>query len=344
MRRLVVDLRSRGEAFRLPEATSAKIRAAAAPDWEVWIVEAETESSGDGARTPSAEAIEAVPEAEAYLGFGMPKALFTAARKLKWVHTAAAGVGSMLYPEMVESDVVLTNSAGEIYGPPIAEHVVAGILHFLRGFDIAFEQKRAARWDSAPFGTDEAMLREVPECRAVIVGAGGIGGGVARRLGALGAHVVTVRHDPSKGKPEGAAEVVGPDGLDAALPDADILVLAAPLTDETRALLTAERIAKLPGGAIVCNVARGTMVDEPALIDALRTRRIRGALLDVFAVEPLAAESPLWHLPNVVLTPHMSGVSPRLYWVRLERLFLDNWARWRAGRPLRNTVNKRAGY
>ncbi|HVZ47622.1 MAG TPA: NAD(P)-dependent oxidoreductase, partial [Gemmatimonadaceae bacterium] len=117
-----------------------------------------------------------------------------------------------------------------------------------------------------------------------------------------------------------------------------------PLTGETRELLTASRIATLSRGAIVCNVARGALVDEPALIAALQDGRIRGAVLDVFAREPLAADSPLWHLPNVLHTPHVAGVSPRLFWVRLQELFLDNWARWREGAPLRNTVDKRAGY
>jgi phosphoglycerate dehydrogenase-like enzyme len=128
------------------------------------------------------------------------------------------------------------------------------------------------------------------------------------------------------------------------LREADILVLAAPLTAETRAVVTAERLAAMPEGAIVVNVARGPLVDETALTDALLSGRLRGAVLDVFAREPLAPDSPLWHLPNVVLTPHVAGVSPRRFFERLSELFLDNWTRYRAGQPLRNLVDKQAGY
>ena len=123
-----------------------------------------------------------------------------------------------------------------------------------------------------------------------------------------------------------------------------MLVLAAPLTPETRALLTAGRLALLPAGAIVGNVGRGALIDEEALAGALKSGRLRGAVLDVFAREPLASDSPLWHLPQVLHTPHVAGVSPRLFWDRLAALFLDNWARYRAGGPLRNLVDKHAGY
>lgn len=344
VRRLVVDLRSRAKAFCIPDATAQAIEAATPAGWETRIITAETDSFGDGAQLPSAESLDAIAGAEVYFGYGMPKALFAAAKRLKWTHTGTAGIASMLFPEMVASPVVITNSAGAIYGPPIAEHVVGGVLHFLRGFDVARIQQRATRWDSAPFATDATMVRELAECRAVVVGAGGIGSAVARRLGALGATVTTVRRDPAKGAPAGSARAVGPGKLDDALREADVVVLATPLTDETRMLLTASRIATLPRGAIVCNVSRGALLDEPALVDGLREGRIRGAVLDVFASEPLAAGSPLWHLPNVLLTPHVAGVSPRLFWVRLQELFLDNWARWRTGAPLRNLVDKRIGY
>jgi phosphoglycerate dehydrogenase-like enzyme len=137
---------------------------------------------------------------------------------------------------------------------------------------------------------------------------------------------------------------VGPDALDAELSTADVLVLAAPLTPGTQSLITAERLARLPAGAIVSNVGRGALIDEIALIAALRSGQIRGAALDVFEREPLASDSPLWHFPQVLLTPHMAGVSPRLFWQRLRDLFLENWLRYRAGEPMQNLVNKHAGY
>jgi phosphoglycerate dehydrogenase-like enzyme len=153
-----------------------------------------------------------------------------------------------------------------------------------------------------------------------------------------------VRRRPERGIPAGFNSIHGQDAIDRLLPTADVVVLATPLTDETRAVLSAARIASLKPGAIVANVARGALVDEIALIAALANGRIRGAVLDVFAREPLASDSPLWHLPRVLQTPHVSGVSPRRFWDRLQDLLLDNWARYRAGTPLRNVVDKRAGY
>jgi phosphoglycerate dehydrogenase-like enzyme len=343
-RRLVVDLRSRAKAFCIPEDTIRAITDATPDGWETYVVAAETDSFGDGAQTPSQESVDAVATAEVYLAYGMPRSLFLAARQLKWMHTGTAGVASLLFPEMMASSVVVTNSAGVIYGSPIAEHVLGGVLHFLRGFDIAGQQQRDKLWDSTPWARESTMVRELVECRVVVVGAGGIGGEVARRFGALGADVTTLRRDVARGTPPGSARVIDLTGFDAVLPTADVLVIATPLTNETRALLTAERIARLPKGAIVCNVSRGPLVEEGALAAALAERRIRGAVLDVFAKEPLAAESPLWQLPNVLHTPHVSGVSPRLFWTRLTELFLDNWTRWRSGAPLRNLVDKQAGY
>lgn len=343
-RRLVVDLRSRSRAFRIPEQFERDIVAATPAGWHTHIVQAETDSFGDGAQSPNQESLDAMVDAEIYLGYGLSKPLFSVARKLRWTHTGTAGVASLLFPEMMASPVVVTNSAGAIYGSPIAEHVLAGVLHFLRGFDVAAVQQRAVKWDSNPWSEATTMVRELVECRALVVGAGGIGAEVARRFGALGADVTCVRRTLAKGPPPGAARVIDLSGFDAAIADSDIVVIATPLTNETRALLSAERIALLKPGAIVCNVSRGALVDEPALTEALRQRRIRGAVLDVFAQEPLAAASPLWQLPNVLHTPHVSGVSPRLFWTRLTELFLDNWARWREGAPLRNLVDKQAGY
>jgi phosphoglycerate dehydrogenase-like enzyme len=343
-RRLVVDLRSRVKAFRIPDECERAIVAATPAGWATTIVQAEIDSFGDGSQAPSRESLDAIVDAEVYAGYGMPKALFEAARKLKWAHTGTAGVASILFPEMVASDVVITNSAGVVYGPTIAEHVLGGVLHFLRGFDVAAVQQRAVKWDAGPWSAPETMIRELPECTALVVGAGGIGAEVARRFGALGVTVTSVRRSPSKGAPPGAANVIGLTGVDLALPHADIVVIATPLTNETRALLSADRVSRLKRGAIVCNVSRGTLIDEPALAEALRQRRIRGAVLDVFAKEPLASDSPLWELSNVLHTPHVSGVSPRLFWTRLTELFLDNWVRWREGKPLRNLVDKQAGY
>jgi phosphoglycerate dehydrogenase-like enzyme len=342
-RLMVVDLRSTAAAFALPDRVAEALRAATPRDWRLHISATETDSFGDGAQAPSPEVLGVIDEAEVYVGFGMPRALFQAGKRLRWVQTGTAGVATLLFDEMRASDVVLTNAAG-LYGPTIAEYVLGGVLHFLRGFDLAQQMRESKRWDQSIYATDRVMSRELDELSVLVIGAGGIGSEIAKRFQALGSRVIGVRRRPEQGVPEGFAAVHGLDAVDRLLPEADVVVLATPLTAETRTVLSAARIARLRPGTIVCNVARGALVDEPALIAALAAGRIRGAVLDVFAVEPLASDSPLWHLERVLQTPHVSGVSPRRFWDRLQDLIIDNWARYRAGTPLRNVVDKRAGY
>lgn len=340
---MVVDLRSTAQAFCLPERVAQALTDAVPSDWHLHIVESVTDSFGDGAQAPSEESLAVIPDAEVYVGFGMPRALFLAGPKLKWVQTGTAGVATLLFDEMRRGDCLLTNAAG-IYGPTIAEHVLAGTLHFLRAFDLADEMRREHVWDQSAFATPRALVREVDELHVLVVGAGGLGSEIARRFSALGARVSGVRRRPGLGVPPGFHEIHGPSELDGLLPLADVVVLATPLTEETRAILDAQRMKGLKPGVIVANVARGALLDEEALVTGLTAGRIRGAVLDVFAKEPLAGDSPLWHLPRVVWTPHVSGVSPRRFWDRLQDLILDNWARYRAGESLRNLVDKRAGY
>jgi len=342
-RLLVLDLAATSRNWALPPEAERTIREAAPEDWRVHTVRAPTSSDGDGAAMPSREALDAIVDAEVYFGFGITRPLFVTARRLKWVHSAAAGVRGALFPEMLASPVRLTNSAG-IHAIPIAETVVGGLLYLLRGLDMAVEQQRERRWDMSRFVADDSVLRELGDCRALIVGTGGIGSEVARRLAVFGSRCVGVRRHPARGAPAGFERVVGPESLDDELPAADVVVLAAPLTTETTGVLDAQRIGYLRPGAIVVNVARGALLDEDALAAAVITGRLRGAVLDVFSKEPLAADSPLWQLRSVLITPHVSPVSPGRFWPRQLDLFLDNWRRYLNGAPLRNVVDKRAGY
>ena len=342
-RLLVADLAATAPAWRLPPEGADSIRRAAPTGWRTDVVAAPTVSDGDGGTAPSAEALAAIRDAEVYFGFGISRALFVAARRLRWVHSAAAGVGSALFPEMLASDVVLTNSAG-VHAIPIAEHAIGGILHFLRGFDVAIERQRSNTWDRDAFVGADTPMRELRGSRVLILGAGGLGGEIAQRCAAFGARCIGVRRRPELGAPEGFERVVGTESLDDELPDADILVLAAPSTSQTRAIISRARLALLPRRAIVVNVARGTLIDEEALADQLDAGALRGAVLDVTAREPLARESRLWQLRSVLLTPHVSGVSPAGFWERELALFVDNWRRYVAGQPLRNVVDKHEGY
>jgi phosphoglycerate dehydrogenase-like enzyme len=319
------------------------IRSAAPSGWTTYIVEASTISDGDGNATPSPEVMREIADADAYVGFGMPRALFVAAKRLRWIHSAAAGVGSLLFPELAASHVVLTNSAG-VHAVPMAEHVLGGLLFILRQFDVAVAQQRTRTWDRDPFVGGESRIRELGECRALIIGAGGIGTEIARRLSALGVRCIGIRRRPERGIPEGFEAVFGIEALDSMLPSADILIVAAPATGATRGLVTAARLDHLPEGAIVVNVARGSLLDERALTERLRDGRVFGAVLDVFEREPLPSDSDLWSVPRLLLTPHVSATSPRGYWRRELELLTDNWARFATGRPMRNVVDKLAGY
>jgi len=342
-RLLVVDLAATSKNWALTPEGERRIREATPPGWRIHVVTAPTSSDGDGPPRPSDEVMNAISEAEIYYGFGIPKLLFAEAKRLRWIHSAAAGVGSAMYPEMVASDVIFSNSAG-VHGVPIAEYVVAGVLHFLRGLDIAIDQQRRTEWNKTPFVRMDSVLREMDSVHALIIGVGGLGGGAGERLAALGAHCTGVRRRVDLGPPPGFERVVSLDEIDAELPSHDVVVLAAPLTAETNRVLTAERLDRLPRSSIVVNVARGAMLDQDALCERLMDGRIRGAVLDVFREEPLPADNPLWGLRQVLLTPHVSPVSPGRYWPRQLDLFLDNWSRYLKGESLRNVVDKKAGY
>jgi phosphoglycerate dehydrogenase-like enzyme len=339
---LVVDLAARSPNWALQPDGEQQVRNAAPSDWEVKVVRAPTSSDGYGGAA-SEESMQAVREAEVYFGFGMPKPLFESAKSLRWIQSAAAGVSSMMYPELVQSGVILTNSAG-IHAIPIAEYVIGGVLYLLRGLDVAARQQRNREWNKQPWVSLESMAREAGESRVLIVGTGGIGQAVAERFSALGAECVGVRRRVELGPPPGFARVISMDALDGELAGADVVVLAAPVTEETRDLMTSERLALLPRHAIVVNVARGTLLDEDALARAIEDGRLRGAVLDVFQREPLATDSPLWQLDAVIVSPHISPVSPRRFWQRELALFLENWERYRAGAPMRNVVDFKAGY
>jgi phosphoglycerate dehydrogenase-like enzyme len=342
-RLLVVDLAATSKNWALTPDGERQLLREAPEGWRVHVVRAPTSSDGDGPPRPSDEVMTAIRSAEVYYGFGIPRLLFREARELRWVHSAAAGVGTSTYPEMVESDVILTNSAG-VHAMPIAEYIVAGVLHFLRGFDIVIDQQRRVEWNKSPFVKMDSVLREMDSVRALIVGVGGLGGATAERLSALGARCTGVRRRVALGAPPGFERVVSLEQLDAELPEHDVVIIAAPHTGETAGLLTAARLDLLPPHAIVVNVARGSLVDEAALAERLSSGRIRGAVLDVFRTEPLPADSPLWHLRQAIVSPHISPVSPGRFWPRQLALFFDNWRRYSRGQPLLNVVDKRAGY
>jgi len=353
MPRAVLNMKDRRVLWAMPPWVPDRIRAAFGDDWELLTVGEETDGSGDGASGTSTDVLEAVRPSEVYLGFGIPTDVLEAGRALRWVHSGAAGVGGSLTPLMRERDLIFTNSAG-IHAPPMAESVVGMILYFLRGLDLAVRDQRRRLWSTETYV--ERRPRELAECTVGIVGFGGIGREVARRVATLGARVVASKRTPAR-EGTGDLETVvgggrlgdhievghGRDGLDRVLRESDVVVITAPETDETRGMIDAEALARMKSGVIFVNVARGKLVDEDALAHALRSGRVRGAGLDVFAREPLPEDHPFWSLPNVLVTPHVSAVTLR-FWERETALIVDNVGHYLAGEPLRNTVDMAAGY
>lgn len=340
MRRVILDLVDRRPIFAPPDDLAARLEAALPAGWEVAVTTAPADGTGDGGVVASESALRLVADAEVYMGFGIPAALLRAGRRLKWVHSGAAGVGGSLTAEMLASDVVFTNSAG-IHGPPVAETVLAFLLHFARGLDHAIAAQAEGRWGRGVFDGPAAPVRELGRSTVGVVGLGGIGREVARRAGALGATVVGVRRRPL---PVEGVEVLSGDGaLDALLARSDYVVLTAPETAETRGLMDRARLARMRREAVLVNVARGGLVDEDALADALEAGRLRGAALDVFSTEPLPPAHRLWSAPRLLITPHVSAYSGA-FWERESALLEENLRRWAAGEPLLNVVDKGAGY
>jgi phosphoglycerate dehydrogenase-like enzyme len=253
--------------------------------------------------------------------------MLRAAPSLRWVHTHSAGADRPIFGTLRDRGVVVTTSTGA-NAAVVAQTAVAGLLGLARRFPQLMAAQRDRRW--APL-IAEGLPRDLAGQRATIVGWGPIGREAARLLQAFGLRVAAVR---SSDAPAGPGVPTAPfERLAELLPATDWLLLACPLTDRTRSLVGAQALALLPPGAHLLNVARGEVVDETALIDALRAGRLAGAFLDVFAHEPLPADSPLWNLPNVIATPHSAGFSDGNA-ARVLGMFLDNLRRWAAGEAL----------
>ncbi len=268
-----------------------------------------------------------------------------AAAKLRWIHSPAAAVHLLMIPEIINSDIVVTN-AGSVHGPVVAEHVIAQVLALAKRLPSAVRYQQQRQWAQDELWNAQPHPREVAGATLGLIGVGNIGREVARRALALGMNIIAVREHPGEPvevSPGPEVEVLGPDQLETMLAKADYVVLAAPLTPRTRALINNERLACMKHDACLINVSRGALVDEAALADALRGRQIGGAALDVFDKEPLAPESPLWDLENVLITPHSAALTDKL-WERHFALIAENLRRFRAGAPLLNVVDKAKGY
>ncbi len=285
-----------------------------------------------------AELAEAIPDAEVlFVWENRPDAVAAAwprARSLRWLHIASAGVDKMLFPDLVASDVTVTNSRG-VFDEPIAEYVLGLVLAFAKDLHTTLRLQERREWR-------HRETERIAGTRALVIGTGPIGRAIGRRLSAMGMKVEAVGRTPSPSDPDLGRVRPLPE-LHAALSDADYVILAAPLTPSTSGMVDAAALSRMRPTARLINIGRGRLVAEEALIEALRENRIAGAALDVFAAEPLAESSPLWTLPNVLVSPHMSGDAGD-WQEELAALFIDNLTRYREARTLRNVIDKRLGY
>jgi len=253
---------------------------------------------------------------------------------LRWIHWCGAGVDAVLFPELRDSDVVLTNSRG-VFDQAMAEYVLGLIIAMTKRFPQTLEFQHQRRWQ-----------HRFTECisgrTALIVGVGSIGRTIARLLSAVGLNVCGVGTRARDGDTDFGV-ISGVDDLDALLAGADYVINIVPLTPDTTHLFGAKQFKVMKSTARFINVGRGASVDEAALIAALNNDDIAGAALDVFEVEPLPESSPLWATPNVIISPHMSG-DYHGHLEELARVFIDNYQRYRSGESLINIVDKKAGY
>jgi phosphoglycerate dehydrogenase-like enzyme len=285
--------------------------------------------------------LDELPDTDIFVGFSLRPEQFAVARKLKWLHSTAAGVGQLMYPELQKSGIEVTNASG-VHRIPMAEHILGTLIALARRFPDCFRYQRQARWAQQELWNAPVRPRELRGQILLFIGFGAIGREVAKIIRPLGMRVWAVTR--SGRTEEGLAEQVFPASkLDEALPQADFVVLAAPETPETRKMIGAREFALMKPSAYFLNVSRGALVDEPALISALAERRIAGAALDVASQEPLPPENPLWKLDNVFITPHMSAASEHL-WERQTDLLMENLERWFAGDELLNRVDLNRGY
>jgi phosphoglycerate dehydrogenase-like enzyme len=287
------------------------------------------------------------PEVEIIVGSRAPTDL-TRVPRLRWVQVHSAGVDHMAADPPWRKGIQVTNARG-VYAIPIAEYVSGMVLRINQPVSAWATDQAAHRW---PAG-EPPLISIIRGKTAVILGYGSIGREVARQLSAMGMRIVAVklrpelRHDPSfrvpgTGDPDGSIpdRIVGVAGLVDAVHSADILVVTMPLTDITRGIVDGEVLAALPAAAWLINVSRGALVDEPALLEALEAGRLAGAVLDVFGQEPLPPDSPWWDAPNVIVTPHASGVTLRFF----DELVVENVRRYLAAEPLLNPIDPERGY
>ena len=280
-------------------------------------------------------------DADIVFALGMGKEAVARAVRLRWLHGSAHAVGHFPLGDLAAREITVTNSRG-VQSTPIAEHVMGCLLALARRLPRALRDQDQRVWLPDQM-TGAASPWLIAGKTLGVIGLGTLGQAIATRAKAFGMRVIGMRRNPGRNDPAGVDEVVGRSGLDRILTAADVLVLAAPWTSGTDRILDAAALARMKPGAVVINVARGQLVDEAALADALASGKLGGAVLDVFTAEPLPPDSPFWSMPNVIVTPHTSGFRTDHFDAVID-LFSENLRRYERGDTLLNIVDVEAGY
>jgi phosphoglycerate dehydrogenase-like enzyme len=283
----------------------------------------------------------ALRDADVMIGWSLSPEQLRIAAGLRWIYSLTAAIDQFLFPQFLGSNIEVTN-ASRVHGPVVAEHALGMMLALARRIPSAVRYQERRKWRLETIWAEQPRPREMRGATLVVVGLGSIGTEVAAMGAALKMHVIGVRQNPER-NPAATHEVVGYQQLDSVLARADFVVLAAPLTPQTRHLIDARRLQLFKRDAYLINVSRGGLIDEAALVNALRERRLGGAALDVFEEEPLPRRSKLWKLPQVLVTPHMAFLTDKI-WERHYQVFTANLQRYLAGEPLQDVVDKRRGY
>jgi D-2-hydroxyacid dehydrogenase (NADP+) len=285
--------------------------------------------------------LEELVDTDIFVGYSLRAEQLKGAKNLKWIHSTAAGVAQLMYPELRDSGITVTNPSG-IFSVPMAEHTMGLLLALARNFPDSVRAQDRAKWAQQEIWDKQQHLTELNGKVLLIVGYGSIGREVAKRAKAFEMQVWGVTRSGA-GERAHAEKIFSAAQLRIALPGADYVLICAPETSETKHLIGAPEIAGMKRGARLINVGRGSLLDEAALVQALESGALGGAALDVAQTEPLPAESPLWKVPNLFITPHTSGVSDRL-WDRQTTILISLLERWFAGQELFNQVDFARGY
>jgi phosphoglycerate dehydrogenase-like enzyme len=282
-----------------------------------------------------------IADADIAIAWSLRGEQIAAAKKLKWIHSTATAVHALMSDELRGSNIVVTN-ARDVHGPVVAEHAMALVFALAKRLPQAMKYQQQKYWAQQDIWNVTPRPRKLKGATIAIVGLGGIGRPLAKMASALGMRVIGVREHPER-MCEGVEKIYGLADLDEALGQADFVVLALPVTPKTHHLMHAARFACLKPEAYLVNVGRGVLIDEVALIEALRRKSLAGAALDVTEEEPLPPESPLWAMDNVFITPHIASLTEQM-WERHYETFTQNLHRFLNHEPLLWMIDKEKAY